>query len=149
MNKNNLEAKIVKRDEGLKLNVLGDNQIIKLSGKDTNGSLTLIEQNNEPGIGIPVHVHGNEDEVFEVLTGQVEMTIGSETTVLESGDLIFCPRGIPHSWRIVGTEKAKAILTVYPSGIENMFIELSELPPGPPDFPLVAKICGKYGVSFV
>jgi hypothetical protein len=53
------KPKIVTKNEGNKLNVLGDNQNIKLTGEDTNGQYTLIEQNNEPGIGIPPHVHEN------------------------------------------------------------------------------------------
>ena len=144
-----LEPKIVKREEGLKLNVLGDNQIIKVTGEDTNGAFTLIEQDNEPGVGIPMHVHKNEDEIFKVLEGKVEMTIGENTIILESGDLIFCPKGIPHSWKVIGNVNAKAILSIYPSGLENMFEELSKLPAGPPNFQLVAQICGKYSVSFV
>jgi len=38
---------------------------------------------------------------------------------------------------------------VFPAGIEDMFEELGALPPGPPDFPKVAEICGRYGVKFV
>ncbi|MBT8302828.1 MAG: cupin domain-containing protein, partial [Bacteroidia bacterium] len=90
-----LTSKIVKNSEGRKLNVIGDNQNIKLTGKDTNGQFTLIEQNNDPGVGIPPHVHENEDEVFQVLSGQVAMNIGDQTTTLNAGDLIFCPKGIP------------------------------------------------------
>lgn len=141
--------KIVRHDEGLKLNVIGDNQNIKLTGQDTNGQFTLIEQFNDPGIGIPPHVHENEDEVFQVLSGEVEMTVGEESVTLMAGDLIFCPRGIPHSWKVVGTEKARAMLSIFPAGLEKMFEELSQLPPGPPDLEKVGEICGKYNLRFV
>ena len=143
------KPKIVKENEGNKLNVLGDNQNIKLTGEDTNGQYTLIEQINEPGIGIPPHVHENEDEVFQVLSGQVEMSVGNETTTLKAGDLIFCPKGVPHSWRVVGEEKARAMLSIFPAGLENMFAELAELPAGPPDMKKVTAICGKYNLKFV
>jgi len=39
--------------------------------------------------------------------------------------------------------------SAFPAGIEEMFAELNELPPGKPDFEVVAEICGKYGISFV
>jgi len=42
-NKNMLE-KIIPDSEGKKLNVLGDNQLIKLTGLDTNGQLTVVTQ---------------------------------------------------------------------------------------------------------
>ena len=131
------------------MNVLGDNQNIKLTGADTNGQYTLIEQNNEPGVGIPPHVHENEDEVFQVLSGQVEMNVGDKTTTLQAGDLIFCPKGVPHSWKVVGEEKARAMLSIFPAGLEGMFRELAELPAGPPDMEKVTAICGKYNLKFV
>ena len=144
-----LLPKIVRKEQGKLLNVLGDQQTIKLTGKDTNGQFTLIEEFNEPGTGIPPHVHENEDEIFKVLEGQMELTVGNETTVLKAGDLALGPRGIPHSWKIIGDKKAKVILSVFPSGIEDMFEELSQLPPGPPNFQKVAEICENYGVKFI
>ena len=143
------KPKIVKNSEGKILNVIGDNQNIKLTGEDTNGQFTLIEQNNDPGVGIPPHVHENEDEVFQVLSGQVEMTIGDELTTLNAGDIIFCPRGIPHSWKVTGNEKARAMLSIFPAGLENMFEDLAKLPAGPPDLEKVGEICGKYNLRFV
>ena len=144
-----MKPKIIKNNDGQKLNVMGDNQIIKLTAKDTNGQFTLIEQNNHPGMGIPPHIHENEDEVFHVLSGQVEMIIDGAATTLSAGDMIFCPRGIPHSWRVVGNEKARAMLSIFPSGLEKMFEELSQLPPGPPDLEKVGEICGNYKLRFV
>ncbi|MGB6034985.1 MAG: cupin domain-containing protein [Cryomorphaceae bacterium] len=145
----NTEPKIVKSDQGKMLNVLGDHQNIKLTGEDTDGQYTLIEQYNDPGIGIPPHVHENEDEVFQVLEGEVEMSIGDQLTTLYPGDLIFCPKGVPHSWKVVGKEKARAMLSIFPAGLEGMFGELAALPPGPPDMQKVNEICGKYKLRFV
>ena len=65
--KEKLNPKIVRSNEGKTINVLGDVQTIKLTGKDTNGLFTLIEEENVPGTGIPLHVHENEDEVFKVI----------------------------------------------------------------------------------
>ncbi|MGB5275210.1 MAG: quercetin 2,3-dioxygenase [Flavobacteriaceae bacterium] len=146
---NNLKPRIVRNSEGKTVDVIGDRQTFKLTGKDTNGLFTLIEEENEPGTGIPPHVHAHEDEVFKVIEGEMELTVGDQTTILKSGDLAFGPRGVPHSWKIVGDSKAKVILSVFPAGIEDMFEELGELPPGPPDFPVVAEICGRYGIRFI
>ena len=146
---NRQKSKIIKNKEGKILNVLGDNQNIKLSGVDTNGQYTLIEQFNEPGVGIPPHIHENEDEVFHVLEGQVEISIADKTTILKAGDLIFCPKGVPHSWKVIGEDKARAMLSIFPAGLEGMFEELSELPAGPPDMKKVSEICGRYKLQFV
>ena len=141
--------KIIRSEEGQNLNVIGDMQTIKLSGKDTGGQFTLIEEENIPGTMIPLHVHNNEDEVFKVLKGQMELTVGGTTTILNAGDIGYGPKGVPHSWKIVGSEKAKVILSVFPAGIEVMFEELSRLPEGPPDMQKVTGICGRYGIRFL
>jgi len=46
-------------------------------------------------------------------------------------------------------KKAKVDLSIFPAGIENMFVELSKLPPGPPDMKTVSEICGTYGIKFL
>lgn len=75
--------------------------------------------------------------------------VGGKTTVLEAGDVAFAPKNVVHSWKIVGTEKASMSTSAFPAGIEVMFGELGELPPGPPDFEKVAEICGRFGIRFV
>lgn len=146
---NNMQEKVIRNGDGEKLNVLGDKMTMKLTGKDTEGQYVLIEENNEPGIGIPPHVHEHEDEIFRVIEGQLEVTVADMKTVLGPGDTAFCPRGIPHSWRVVGNERAKVDLNIFPAGLEEMFKELDQLPEGPPDMGEVTRICGEYGVTFI
>ena len=143
------EPKIIKDEEGNVLNVIGDIQTHKLVGSETGNQIVEWVDNVEPGVGIPPHIHTREDEIFRVIKGQVEIMIDGETTVLNEGDVAFAPKNIPHSWKVVGTEKAKMITSAFPAGIEFMFQELAELPEGPPDFEKVAAICAKQGISFV
>ncbi len=144
-----IEEKIIRSGEGKQLNVIGDKITLKLTGKDTGGKYVLVEQNNEPGIGIPPHVHENEDEIFRVIEGQLEVQIADQKTVLGPGDMVLCPRGIPHTWKVVGDSNAKVDLSFYPAGMEGMFEELAQLPDGPPDMEVVSEICGRYGIKFV
>ncbi|MCP9234676.1 cupin domain-containing protein [Lewinella sp. JB7] len=144
-----LEPRIVRSDEGQRVNVLGDRMTFKLTGEDTAGRVTVIEETNDPGVMIPPHVHDNEDEIFRVLEGELEVTVGGETTVLRAGDTAFGPRGVAHSWKTVGTGTTRVILTAFPSGIETMFEEIGGLPAGPPDMPTVFGICERYGIRFV
>ena len=140
--------KLLKSEEGLRLTVIGDHQCIKLSGKDTDQQFTLIEQVNEPGTGVPRHVHSREDEVFHVIAGTVQFEVEEEMKTLQPGELVYVPRGTAHSFKVVGDTTAKVMLSIFPSGIEDMFQELAQLPPGPPDFTQVAEICGRYGTIF-
>ena len=144
-----MKPKIIKDADGKVLNVIGDIQTHKLVGENTGNQIVEWVDNVEPGVGIPPHIHTKEDEIFRVIKGQIEIMVDGKTTVLNEGDIAFAPKNIPHSWKVVGTEKAKMITSAFPAGIEFMFKELSELPEGPPDFPKVAEICGRHGITFV
>ena len=102
---NNKIGKINRGKDCIQMVVCGDNQTVKLSGKDSNNELLIIEQYDEPGIGIPMHIHKNEDEIFHILEGEMEVTIGNKTTILRKGDLAYCPRNIPHSFKTIGKSK--------------------------------------------
>lgn len=141
--------KIVENSEGKVYNVIGDIQTHKLVGSDTGNQIVEWVDDVEPGVGIPPHIHTKEDEIFRVIKGQVEILIDSQTIILEEGDIAFAPKNMAHSWKVVGTEKAKMITSAFPAGIEYMFAELSDLPPGPPNFEKVAEICGRHGIRFV
>jgi len=146
---NPIEPKIIKGEDGIVLNVLGDIQTHKLSGSDTGNQIVEWVSHVDPGVGIPPHIHTKEDEIFRVIEGEVEIMVGGKTTLLKAGDLAFAPRDIVHAWTVVGTQKAKMITAAFPAGIEHMFKELAALPEGPPDFAKVAEICGKQGISFI
>ena len=143
------EPKIIKDSEGRTLNVIGDIQTHKLVGSDTGNQIVEWVDDVDPGVGIPPHVHTREDEIFRVIKGQIEIMVDGKTTILNAGDVAFAPKAIPHSWKVVGTEKAKMITSAFPAGIEHMFRELAELPAGPPDFEKVTAICAKQGISFI
>tara|TARA_R110002124_G_scaffold1597_5_gene9589 strand:+ start:993 stop:1538 length:546 start_codon:yes stop_codon:yes gene_type:complete len=144
-----LVPKVIRDEEGNVLNVIGDIQTHKLVGSETGNQIVEWVDNVEPGVGIPPHIHTRKDEIFRVIKGQVEIMVDGTTTILNKGDVAFAPKNIPHSWTVVGTEKAKMITSAFPAGIEHMFTELSQLPPGPPDFPKVAEICAKQGITFI
>ncbi|WP_204344839.1 cupin domain-containing protein [Psychroserpens algicola] len=147
--KGDLKSKIIRDKEGELLNVIGDIQTHKLMGSETNNQIVEWVDDVEPGVGIPPHIHTKEDEIFRVIKGQIEIMINGSTTVLEAGDTAYAPKNIPHSWKVVGTEKAKMITSAFPAGIELMFKELADLPAGPPDFKKVSEICGRHGITFI
>ena len=144
-----MKEKIIRASEGARLNVLGDNQLVKLTGKDTGGQLTTIIQHLAPGLEVPAHKHTNEDEHFYLIEGEVTFEVGNEKHSLKGGDMIFLPKHIPHSLKVTGDIPAKVYLNIVPSGLEEMFAELDKLPANEIDPAMVAEICGRYGVSFV
>lgn len=139
----------IKKGDGIKIMVLGDNQTIKLTGKDTDGQFTLIEQFDEPGVGIPPHIHYDEDELFFIIEGAIEYTISGEKKIGNEGDVVFFPRGISHSWEVIGNSKARTLLTIVPAGLEIMFLELSKLDKGFNEIEKIIEITDKYNIKFV
>lgn len=138
----------VRTGDGQVYNVIGDQQTFRLTGEQTQGRFTLIEQNNQPGAAIPPHVHTHEDEVFHVVSGEVTFQIGMDTIQAGAGTTVYLPRGVPHSFQVTGEEIAKVLMSVFPAGLEGMFRDLSTLS-FPPDFEEVKSIGAAYGVHFV
>lgn len=144
-----IKGKVIKAEEGRTLNILGNRQIHKLTGKDTGNQMVEWIDYLAPGSGIPPHIHSREDEIFRVLEGQVEIMVDNKTTILKAGDIALAPKNIVHSWKVVGTENAKMCVSAYPSGMEHLFEDLDALPPGPPNFEQVAAISANHGIHFV
>lgn len=68
--------------------------------------MTLLEIKYAPGAGAGQHVHQHETLCY-VVSGAVEVTVGSERFELRPGDTCRHPRGVPHSIR--GLEQATVI----------------------------------------
>ncbi|WGK64214.1 cupin domain-containing protein [Croceiramulus getboli] len=141
--------KVVRKEEGKALVILGNKQWHKITGADTENQFFEWFDRLSPGSMIPPHIHSREDEIFRVKKGEVEFMIGDRITTLQAGDVAFAPKNIAHSWKVVGQEEAEMTVSVFPAGMEHMFHELHQLPPGPPDLERVSAICETYGIQFV
>jgi len=141
--------KVVTPDAGRVYDVLGTHIRVVVTGDDTEGRFGVVEQRDLPGVGIPPHVHSHEDETFHVVSGAVRFTVGAEEVVAEAGTTVLAPRGVPHAYETVGDGEAVMLITFVPAGLERMFIELSELPAGPPDMDQVLAVCRRAGIEFL
>src|SRR5437868_6705854 len=104
------------------LRVGGSTVTEHVGGEQTGGALALVEFEVEPGYPVPpTHVHEREDELTFVLEGALEVTIAGESRVVASGDSSFKPRGVPHSFTILGNEPARFLETITPAGFERYF----------------------------
>jgi quercetin dioxygenase-like cupin family protein len=63
--------------------------------------------------GSSIHEHGHpQEEVWQVLEGQLEVTVGEETQVAGPGMVAIVPSGVAHSVRAL--TDGKAIVTDWP-----------------------------------
>lgn len=59
------------------------------TGKDANGSVSLIEASVPPGGGPVAHVRATTDEAFYVLSGGLEFLDGDHELTARTGDFLF------------------------------------------------------------
>lgn len=128
-----------------------------LSGKDTGGAYCLLEVSLAPGMAVPCHTHTREDEVYFVLAGDLEATVGEETFVLHPGDTLLAPRDIPHQLRNSGNTTNHYLLVFSPSGFEEFIMATAVSAPdnavAPTEPPAIAvrnvhELAASYGIIF-
>ena len=95
-------------------------------------------------------MHENEDELFLILEGEHEFTIGAATFRAGPGAVVFAPRQVPHEHRRLVPRTGRFLTFVSPVGFEGFFRELSEAErSGKPMDEAYAAVSEKYGVTWI
>ena len=100
---------------------------------------------------IPKYFHGNALNNIGLLA--ISFFVGGERIDATAGDLVFAPRGIPHSF-LVRSDRAEYLTSFAPAGAERFFGEVAPAvipaqpppPPTQPDPAEFARIAAKYGI---
>ncbi|MFT3788043.1 MAG: cupin domain-containing protein [Tepidisphaeraceae bacterium] len=130
------------------LNVMGQTIDTLVSGKETSGTLAIcVIDCPAAGIGVPSHLHHEEDETFHVLSGSIRVNVGGIETIVKAGETAFGPRKVVHSWEAL--EPSQIIVAATPSGLEEMFIELDRLNASAAEIQKVIDVCKRYAIDFV
>ena len=112
--------KFVRKGEGENYDYSQDHCFIKVSSRDTNGELCLIEDTLKPGFHLKRHHHKVMTEVFYMLIGEMELIFDDETILLKEGDTITVP---PNVWHEAKCEKGGKMLTIFKNGRFDVFLE--------------------------
>lgn len=121
----------------------------KVSGKDTNGEMSVFENGFSQKGGPGLHLHPNQDEWFHVMEGVFDFKIGEETFRLKAGDSLFAPRKVPHAFAFVGEGHGKLMLVYQPAGkMEDYYSFVSKLT-SPPSAEEIKKIYHDHGMELV
>ena len=129
---------------------------VKAGPDETGNAFSQFEVDDPRGSGPPLHVHHNEDEAFYILEGQVSMFGNDERIDLEAGDYFFVPRGVPHAY-LVRSERARMLVTISPSGTEQLFVSLGVPVTGPeppaetvmPPMPELVRLFAAHGTEII
>ena len=122
----------------------------KLEGKDTGGALCLGIATTPPGVGPPLHVHQQDDELFIVIEGELSFQTPDGPVSATAGTVVFLPRGVPHTFRNTGSAPSRHWVLTAPSGFEAFYARCAELfANGPPPPDEIGAIAAEYGYQFL
>jgi quercetin dioxygenase-like cupin family protein len=133
--------------EGKVVGVLRDQSTFKVLSEETGGAYAILEQKIPAGHGPPLHVHRHETEIFYVLDGRFEITIGGQKLSAAAGAIVVGPRNIPHTFRNIGSQDARLLLTVIPGRFANYFIEVDGVDDA--DAAAIKALLAKYEVEII
>jgi mannose-6-phosphate isomerase-like protein (cupin superfamily) len=128
----------------------------KTTAADNAGAYTLCEAVEPPDSGAGLHRHATYDETHIICEGHYECQLGDAMLTLGPGDMMFAPKGTPHSVKSIGPETGRGLIISSPGGIFDAFIAEvagSMIDSGTPSKPEPAidfrAIAAKYGIEFI
>ncbi|WP_434723070.1 cupin domain-containing protein [Mesorhizobium sp. RIZ17] len=128
---------------------LGTSYRICLTAEQTASRLGMFESLDQPGYGPPRHIHNDEDETFQIQSGEVEFWMNGQTRIVGPGCVVHVPRGTEHTFRVLGERPARMLTVMTPGGFEGFFAEMAERKCRiPDDMDQVAAIGARFGLTF-
>lgn len=97
---------------------------VKAGSSETESALTLLEAEEPPGFGPPMHVHEDAGEGFYVLRGEYIVYIGGDEHRCPAGTFVWVPAGIEHGFR-VGASQSRKLNIYVPAAMEGYFDALA------------------------
>jgi mannose-6-phosphate isomerase-like protein (cupin superfamily) len=100
----------------------------------------VLEMTLPVGSAPPLHVHDELDDTWYILDGEMIVRCGDDELVVGAGHWVSMPRGVPHTFRVVGDCEAR-ILLVHDNASFRDFVRDVSVPatdrvvPSQPAFP--------------
>jgi quercetin dioxygenase-like cupin family protein len=122
-----LQATIVKPEQALSIKPFGLDVKVLLSTEATGGAISVLMGRIKPGEGPGDHVHFNQEEIFFIVEGTFELTVGGQTSTAGPGTIVFIPRNVVHRFKNIGDTTACMLDWTLPGGQDHYFKAISEL----------------------
>ncbi len=108
---------IVNRQRAAIINTPHGSEIRPLVDRTTSSieRCSLAEEVLPVGAKVGRHHHLVTEEIYYILRGTGQMTVGTETRAVEAGDAVFIPREAAHSLENTGIEPMTLLLVCGPA----------------------------------
>ena len=120
-----------------------------LGAAESQGTVSIVESVSPAGSGPPRHVHEIADESFVILTGECLFWVGGAEFTRGPGETAFIPRGVEHTFRVLGEVECRHYTILSPGGFEAFFVEMAQ---GqfriPEDMPQVLAVASRHNLRF-
>ena len=122
-----LQATVVALDQAQSIRPFGLDMKILLSTEATGGAISVLMGWLKPGEGPSDHFHTDRDEMFFIVEGTLELTIGGKTSTVGRGATVFIPRDTMHRFKNVGDTTLCMLDWTLPGGQDHYFKAISDL----------------------
>jgi quercetin dioxygenase-like cupin family protein len=103
---------------GHELNFSGHRFHILESARDTDDGSLRFDYTAPPGANISEHVHRDQEERFEVVSGKLGIRVGGRERILDPSQKAVGPPGIPHAWWNPGDDEEVRFLVGIRPGLD-------------------------------
>ena len=140
---------VLRPGDGRKINLGGFEMSIKATSQETDSTFSLLEADEPPNFGPPLHIHTDAAEAFYILEGEYLVFLDSEEFLCPAGTFIFIPAGIPHGFR-VGRFASRKLVLYAPAAMVGYFEDLSEaIRNGAADDEVLGEIADRYSMEVI
>ncbi len=110
-------------------------------------SIEIFDTKGVPGGGPPPHTHQWE-EIYVVLSGEMDVVVDGETTRLRPGGYAHVPANTPHGYTTIDETH---FLTIVTKGNAAKFFKqvANEVEMNPPDIQGVLRVGAEHGITFL
>ncbi|MFP5351805.1 MAG: cupin domain-containing protein [Actinomycetota bacterium] len=139
---------ILQPGEGRSIDLGGFQMSVKATSDETGGAFSLLEADEPPDFGPPLHIHHDAAEAFYVLGGEYIIFLEEREVACTEGSFIFIPAGIQHGFR-VGKVRSRKLNFYIPAAMVGYFDELSAAIKEDADPEKLSEIALRYSMEVV
>jgi mannose-6-phosphate isomerase-like protein (cupin superfamily) len=135
--------------EGRQIDLGNFTMTVKGDESSTSSLFTLLEADEPPNFGPPMHIHHGIAEAFYVLDGEYLIFMNDEEFHCPAGSFIFVPAEQPHGFR-VGDVQSRKLNLYLPASMVGHFDELGDaIRSGEADPQILGGIAERHAVEVI